>query len=216
MAKSKVTEQIVFATCDRIYIETGKEPRYGDLTSELNCSNATLKPFLDSWLARDRPARHPLPDNLAETVKAYTQAIWGNALRAATQAMLPTKEQMQAGYTRAQEQLATALRIIEDGEQAQDRMRSEIRELMQRVAELQVQLDLTAAIKPRISELEALLEVRCQERDVANARAADALGQVGALERHIQAFLDPGHAQRVPRRTSRKRSPAHRDEHRAD
>ena len=74
MSRTTVEEDSVFAICDRVYIETGKDPRYEDLTSELACSNSTVKPHLNSWLKQPRPARHPLPEKLAATVRSFTQA----------------------------------------------------------------------------------------------------------------------------------------------
>lgn len=208
MAKTRVNEQSVFAICDRIYVETGKDPRYEDLTGELTCSNNTVKPFLDSWQAQARPARHPLPDKLAGTLESFAQAMWGHALGAAVEAILPEKEQMQAGLKRSQEQLAGALQIIEGKEQECGTLKAEIRALMQDRAQLQVKLDNTAAISARCDGLEKLVESMRQERDAANARACDALGQSAAQDRHITALLNSMRTGNAAPRTTRKRKPA--------
>ena len=206
MAKTKVTEQSVFAICDRIYIETGKDPRYEDLTRELTCSNSTVKPFLDSWQSQPRPGRHPIPEKLAGTLESFSQAMWGHALGAAVEAILPDKQEMQAGLTRCQEQLATALQIVEEGEQERTRLHEQTRALMQQLAELQVKVQMTESISARCTDLENAVEAMRHERDTANARASDALGQVAAHERHIEVLLNSMRTEPPARRPTRKRT----------
>jgi hypothetical protein len=206
MAKTNVSEQSVFAICDRVYIETGKDPRYEDLTGELNCSNSTVKPFFDSWQGQPRPGRHPIPEKLASTLESFAQAMWGHALGAAVGAVLPDKEEMQAGFVRCQEQLTSALQIVEEGEQERIRMQAQVRALMQQLAELQVRLDIAASAPARCNDLEKVVEDLRKERDAANARASDALGQVSAHERHIQVLLN-SMREEPTRRATRRRPP---------
>lgn len=212
MAKTKVTEQSVFAICDRIFVQTGKEPRYEDLTTELSCSNDTVKPLLNSWLAQPRPARHPMPEKLRDTLESFAQAMWGHGLAAAVKAIIPDKDEMQAGLTRCQEQLAAALHIVEEGEHKRTALREENRALIQQLAEVQVKLQMTASITARCTELESSLETMRQERDAANMRANDALGQVVAHERHISVLLNSMSVQNARPRAPRKRTPMQTNE----
>jgi hypothetical protein len=204
MARTNVTEERVNAICDRIYIETGRDPTYPELTGELNCSNSTVKPFYDSWKARPRPGRQPIPQKLASTLESFAQAMWGHALGAAVEVVLPKKEEMQADFVRCQAQLASAMQIVEEGEQERSLLQAEIRGLMQQVAELQVRLGMAALAPARCIDLEKMVESMRAERDAANARASDALGQVSAHERQIRLLLS-SMREKPARRRTRKR-----------
>lgn len=57
MIKTKLTQQTVFALCDRIYIKTGQSTQLRDLTTELACSNSAVQAFLAAWLAHQPPPR---------------------------------------------------------------------------------------------------------------------------------------------------------------
>jgi hypothetical protein len=209
MSRTKVNEQSMFAVCDRIFIETGRDPTYEELATEFDCSNSTVKPILHSWLKRPRPARHPMPEKLSNILGTYLQIIWGHALSAGVEAVLPNKEEMQAGLMRCQEQLSSALQIIEEKEEGHSRQQAEIRSLMQQLAALQVQVDNTAVIAVRCNELEKLFQAMRQERDEANERSSNALGQLAANERHIAALLNSLRTESTASRTTRRRKPAH-------
>ena len=149
-----------------------------------------------------------MPESLSGTLSSYAQVMWGHALAAAVEAVLPDKEEMQAGLMRCQEQLSAALQIIEEKEVAHSNQQAEVRSLMQQLAALQVQVDNTGVIAARCNELEKLFESMRQERDEANGRASNALGQLAANERHIGALLNSLRTESTASRTTRRRKPA--------
>ncbi len=203
MPRTKIDEQSVFAVCDRIFIETGRDPSYQDITDELGGSNSTVKPFIQSWLDQPRPARQPMPDTLQTTVASFVQVIWGHALATSQKAMLPVIRETEDAHKRSQGQLASAMQTISEVDQERDGLKVEIQRLMATNAELHFKLGANDTLTKRCEGLEQTIEVLSQEREQALAQISGAQGQIDALERQLVNILG---SIKSPPKSSRKRS----------
>lgn len=207
MAKSKVKYEDVAALCDLIYIETGSDPRYEDLTPELHCSNSTVKFHLQEWLERPRPARHPIPKKLADRLQSLTQCMWGHAFNAAVEAAGPDNDAKQVALERSEDRLTSALQLVQARDDELTRSTAERQALMREIADLQVRLQLTESMSARCSELEVALERMRGERDAATAKANEALGQVAAHKSHIDSLVTSMQRGSPARGEGRRRTP---------
>lgn len=210
MPKTQITQKMVSDLCHEIYVTTGRDPTYFEVTAALHCSNSTVKPYLQTWLDQPRPERHPLPAALADRARDLVQVIWGLAATEARQSALDHQRDLEAAAELARQHREIAIQDAEEREQEQIRLKRENAALIDERAELRVRLSDMQALTGRIHDLEGLVQSLRDERDEARLKESAARGQAEVLERQLSAIMarDATQAPTVPGRRRRDQSRA--------
>lgn len=181
-----MTEDAVFASANRIYAATGRDPTYDELIEAVGGgSNSTLKPFLETW-QRNRPTLHTVPSALANTAIGFVTDLWGQAMREAQKAFEAYKTAADDDVATVARQRDIAIGEIERFETELDSERRKTESLRVQCAELQVRVQQADQLGQRVRELEQQLQQVRDQREAAKLDAGQARGQVTALERQLK------------------------------
>jgi hypothetical protein len=200
MAKSAINQDSVNQFCNEVYVSTGKDPTYEDVKNGLGGSYSTIKLYLPSWLAKERPPRFPLPDAIRTKAAHLAQVIWSYALADARQIMDAKEHKREEAMALKDKELDVAMQELLSVENERDRLAASVDSLLAERAELRVRLEGLDRLAAQLEASQAAEVAMRDQRDQAREELNLGRGQIQAMERQIAQLLQASQALVKPRR----------------